>query len=208
MPNKIIKGRIQNKHDTEEHWNNATNFRPLAGEIIIYDEDSAHPYPRFKVGDGNTTVTDLPFSGKYADEAGNADTADKLTTARTIGLSGAVTSTATAFDGTKNINIPVGNVYDSAITTGNDYLTATFSQTDASLIDDLRANRLAYMPDSCFKFERSNDAGKTWTEVSGVSGLELCTNSTNFTNGNTTSNQSVNRQHRITITLMIYYTVK
>ena len=38
---------------------------------------------------------------------GNADTATKLKTARTIALSGAATGTATSFDGTKNITIPV-----------------------------------------------------------------------------------------------------
>ena len=202
MSNKILNGRLVQKHDTEEHWNLAKNFVPLDGELIIYEADATHSCPRFKVGDGVTKVGLLPFSNEYAEESGRADTADtadKLTTARTISVYGAVTSTATAFDGTKNINIPVDSVYDSAITTGNDYLTDTFSQMDASLIDDLRANRLAYMPDSCFKFERSNDAGKTWTEVSDVSGLALCTNSDNFTNGNTTSDQSVNRQHRITI---------
>ena len=202
MPNKILNGRLVQKHDTEEHWNLATNFVPLDGELIIYDADATHSYPRFKVGDGVTKVGLLPFSNEYAEESGRADTADtadKLTTARTISVSGAVASTPAAFDGTKNINISVGKVFDSAITTGNDYLTGTFSQMDASLIDDLRANRLAYMPDSCFKFERSNDAGKTWTEVDGISGLSLCTNSASFTNGNTTSNQSVNRQHRITI---------
>lgn len=41
---------------------------------------------------------------------GNAASATKLQTARTIALSGGVTGTATAFDGTENITIPVTNV--------------------------------------------------------------------------------------------------
>ena len=41
-----------------------------------------------------------------ASTAGNAATATQLATARTIGMSGDVTGTATAFDGTKNITIP------------------------------------------------------------------------------------------------------
>ena len=57
-----INTRIKNKHDTEEHWNSATNFVPLAGEIIVYDVDSNYSYPRFKVGDGTTTVVALPFT--------------------------------------------------------------------------------------------------------------------------------------------------
>lgn len=61
MATKTFKGRIQNKHDTEANWNAAVNFKPLAGELIIYDEDNTHSTPRFKVGDGNTLVNNLPF---------------------------------------------------------------------------------------------------------------------------------------------------
>ena len=60
MPN--IKARITNKHDTEANWALAENFKPLAGEVIVYDVDSNHAYPRFKVGDGKTLVSALPFS--------------------------------------------------------------------------------------------------------------------------------------------------
>lgn len=60
MPN--IKARITNKHDTEANWKLAENFKPLAGEVIVYDVDSNHAYPRFKVGDGETLVSALPFS--------------------------------------------------------------------------------------------------------------------------------------------------
>lgn len=49
-------------HDVEERWNMALTFIPKAGEIIVYDVDSTHLYPRFKVGDGVTSVVDLPFS--------------------------------------------------------------------------------------------------------------------------------------------------
>lgn len=64
MPN--ITARIINKHDTEANWALAENFKPLAGEVIVYDVDSNHAYPRFKVGDGSTNVNDLPFSTDYA----------------------------------------------------------------------------------------------------------------------------------------------
>lgn len=60
MPN--IKTRITNKHDTAANWALATNFKPLAGEIIVYDIDENYSYPRFKVGDGETLVSALPFS--------------------------------------------------------------------------------------------------------------------------------------------------
>ena len=57
----LDKTRIQNKHDTEANWAKATTFKPLAGELIIYDKDSNNAKPRFKIGDGITTVTSLPF---------------------------------------------------------------------------------------------------------------------------------------------------
>ncbi len=68
----IINGRFKNKHDTEENWNKATNFAPLAGETIVYDPDSAHPYPRYKTGiwDGKSEKTsdmlimNLPFANQ------------------------------------------------------------------------------------------------------------------------------------------------
>lgn len=63
MATKTFKGRIQNKHDTAANWSAAANFKPLAGELIIYDVDAAHSAPRFKVGDGSTLVNNLPFEG-------------------------------------------------------------------------------------------------------------------------------------------------
>lgn len=50
--------------------------------------------------------------------------ANKISTARTIGLSGGVTGTATSFDGSANISIPVTNVSPSYI--GNGYTTNGF----------------------------------------------------------------------------------
>lgn len=58
------KLRIKLKHDTEANWLKATTFKPLEGELIIYDVDSAHSAPRFKVGDGVKVVGDLPFTDK------------------------------------------------------------------------------------------------------------------------------------------------
>ena len=58
---KDIYTRIQHKHDTEANWNIKETFVPLAGELIVYDMDGEHNYPRFKVGDGTTTIKNLPF---------------------------------------------------------------------------------------------------------------------------------------------------
>ena len=49
-------------HDTEANWNTATNFIPRRGQIIVYDADENYGFERFKIGDGITPVTNLPFS--------------------------------------------------------------------------------------------------------------------------------------------------
>lgn len=59
---KQIASRLIQKHDTEAHWNLATNFIPKQGEIIIYDVDNQYDYERFKIGDGITNVNKLPFT--------------------------------------------------------------------------------------------------------------------------------------------------
>lgn len=52
--------RIIQKHDTEANWDNS-DLIPLQSELIIYDADSYYPYQRFKVGNGETKVKELPF---------------------------------------------------------------------------------------------------------------------------------------------------
>ena len=53
---KILQTRVQNKHDIKANWDKATNFIPLAGEIIIYDDLN-----QIKMGDGQTYLSELPF---------------------------------------------------------------------------------------------------------------------------------------------------
>ena len=61
MAEKIITGRIVQKHAVEANWLLATNFTPKQGEIIVYDKDSTYNYERLKIGDGLTNVNSLPF---------------------------------------------------------------------------------------------------------------------------------------------------
>lgn len=49
----FVNTKIDNivlKHNTEAVWAQATDFRPLDGEIVIYDIDETHPYLRYKRG--------------------------------------------------------------------------------------------------------------------------------------------------------------
>ena len=56
MANKTFQGRIVQKHDTKANWEKATNFIPLKGEIILYDDLN-----ELKIGDGTTKINDLDF---------------------------------------------------------------------------------------------------------------------------------------------------
>ena len=58
---KQIKARFQQKHDIEANWNLATNFVPKQGELIVYDKDDENAVERLKIGDGTSTVSNLPF---------------------------------------------------------------------------------------------------------------------------------------------------
>lgn len=85
MAEKKIKTRIQQKHDIEANWKLAKNFIPMAGELIIYDVDANYTYERFKIGDGETLVNDLPFINEHTHTttytpAGTVSTPDFLGT--------------------------------------------------------------------------------------------------------------------------------
>lgn len=67
MANKELQSRIIHKHDIAENWAKATNFIPKQGELIVYDIDDEFTYERFKIGDGKTTVANLPFMPGPAD---------------------------------------------------------------------------------------------------------------------------------------------
>ena len=62
MDTRNVIGRIQHKHDTQTNWEKATTFVPKPGELIVYDVDSTHKNPRFKIGDGTNNVNNLPFT--------------------------------------------------------------------------------------------------------------------------------------------------
>ena len=53
-----VKTRIKQKNDSTANWNtaNAQGFKPLQGEIIVYNDVN-----RIKIGDGSNTVSNVPF---------------------------------------------------------------------------------------------------------------------------------------------------
>ena len=72
MSKKILKGRISELHGKTAYWNSLTNFIPMAGEVVIYDDyktitdDGGNLVyvPGVKVGTGNAYIQDIPFIGE------------------------------------------------------------------------------------------------------------------------------------------------
>lgn len=62
MARKTIQTRVQHKRETAANWDSATGFIPLDGELIVYKPDAASEPAKLKVGDGKTTVGNLPFT--------------------------------------------------------------------------------------------------------------------------------------------------
>lgn len=53
---KTLKTRQIQKNDIRANWDKATNFIPKLGELILYTDEN-----RIKIGDGSTTVVNLPY---------------------------------------------------------------------------------------------------------------------------------------------------
>ena len=96
---------------TTANWGTARN-------IAIADATATNTGEAVSVNGSAAVTLKLPATIKAnvtGSLAGNAATATKLATKRTIALSGAATGTATAFDGSGNIAIPVTALAPSAI---------------------------------------------------------------------------------------------
>ena len=111
MAENTIKTRIQLKNDTEDNWDRAVNFIPKRGELIIYNAetgqniDEARRFPRFKVGDGTTTVPNLPFMTGIGDLTYTYlehPIAQKVQHTLTFGAHQAFT-----YDGSQDVTVPV-----------------------------------------------------------------------------------------------------
>lgn len=61
MGERNLKSRIIHLHDTEANWNLKADFIPKIGEFVVYDKDINFDYERVKIGDGTTTLQNLPF---------------------------------------------------------------------------------------------------------------------------------------------------
>lgn len=56
-----MRARVSQLHRTEAEWNLLPEFKPFSGEIIVFNPDDQYDYVRIKIGDGKTSLRNLPF---------------------------------------------------------------------------------------------------------------------------------------------------
>ena len=115
---------------------------------------SSHTHTKSQITDFPTS---LPANG------GNASTANKLTTARSISL-GSGASGSVNFDGSGNVTLPVNSVSEAYLSWGGKNFSGSYGCIDAAMISELGANRLAFGIGEGISIEYSRDGGSTWTD--------------------------------------------
>ena len=123
-----------------------------------YNKSAVHiNYRGANLNNTATKITDYYFDDGQKGTGntqlhGTVDKADKLKTARTIGIGTGATGTATSFDGSSNITIPITDVKDAYVTWGGKAMT-TLSPDDMGCIDEFGHNKLAFLPADCITVE-------------------------------------------------------
>lgn len=107
-----------------------------------------------------TKTSELTNDSDFVTTSGTVSKSNQLATARTIGISTGATGTATAFDGTDNITIPVTEVKESYLTWGGKAIADDVSPIDAACIDEFGHNKLAFLPAECINVAYTTDGGK------------------------------------------------
>ena len=147
------------------------------------------------------TSLDLNTSGSSASCTGNSATATKLQTARTIALGTGATGTATSFNGTANITIPVTDVKESYLSWGGKNISGGVSPIDAACSNVHSANRFAFAKADGITIEYSTN-GSTYTTYSTTDSAKINlvsgVGNTYYIGGRSTST-TVNDKLRITL---------
>lgn len=115
-------------------------------------------------GDGAGNITAAVAGTDYLTPQGNAATATKLANKRTITLGTGATGTATGFDGSENITIPVTVVREKYLSWGGKNIVEDIAPVDASMSGTLGGVRSNFMLPAGITIEYSTDSGATWTD--------------------------------------------
>lgn len=95
---------------------------------------------------------------------GTSNKANTLATARKISLSTGVTGTATEFNGSKDITIPVTSIKEKYLSWGGKNIVGDIAPVDASMSGMLGGVRSNFMLPAGITIEYSTDSGATWTD--------------------------------------------
>ena len=141
---------------TTSNWGTARN-------IYIADSSVTNKGAAVSVNGSGEATLKLPATIK-ATITGNATTATTLQTGRTIAVGTAVTSTATSFNGSANITIPINSVKEAYLDWGGRNLTGYISPIDAAMSSVHSANKAQFCNPAGVTVEYSTDGGTTWTD--------------------------------------------
>lgn len=132
-----------------------------------------------------------------------AGATDTLVTARTISLSGGVTGTATSFNGSSNISIPVTSIKEKYLEWGGKNWAGSVDPLSAAMSCIHSANRLQFAKPAGIDIEYSTDGGTTWVDYGATDAQKI-----NFVSGLTwpfylgkvtSGTSSINNKLRITV---------
>lgn len=123
-----------------EHTNSVTTVATNSALKIAYDAQG------HITGSAALTKADINLGNvdNTADAEKSVKSAGTLTTARTIGISGAVTGTATEFDGSKNITINTTSIDGSKIDANSEIRVRDVTVSDAVATDNITTYTSAF----------------------------------------------------------------
>ena len=113
----------------------------------------------YRTGDVNLTPANIGALGA----SDNAVSATKLKTARTINVGNKATGTATSFDGSANITVPVNSFLTDGLVEPS--IVKAGTKTSLPLVDTLKGNKLALLPADQIIIEKTTDGGTTWVDA-------------------------------------------
>lgn len=168
MSTFTIRAKQQQRIDTAANWV-TKNPVLLVGELGIESDTG-----KIKAGNGVAVWNSLAYIGvtteyleaNYVKKTGNAASATKLQTARTIALSGGATGTATSFNGTANVAIPVTSLDASKLagtaavnTTGKSASADKLNHTDTRTVNSAPSVYMAMGAGELCEFKSNSTIG-------------------------------------------------